>query len=330
MTAPGRLTATQGWRSRSSRRSARGGAATRPALVWSFDRFRRDDCSSLHGGDQGFRGISSFAALSLVFHGPWSPPLPLTLGPLSRKRSEEKLIGRGLRIMSNVTVYSRPSCVQCTATYRKMAAWPPGRLTEDMKTMTESTPNPPHWQWARTANESPEPVDVFTGPADYDELAALPAAAERGIPTGEFTEREWAIFRQGQRWGWESRQSEVDVAWNAYKDANYDADRSSRVRPRQLRLRHPRQQGECGRSDGLGYKPHPDPRWLRGFIPLWLARPLASPLTTGRRPNWPPSQLLPLFIGQFRKHQIEVVRVLQQDCYARFQCRGIVARDFPP
>jgi glutaredoxin-like protein NrdH len=30
------------------------------------------------------------------------------------------LIGRGLRIMSNLIVYSKPSCVQCTATYRAL------------------------------------------------------------------------------------------------------------------------------------------------------------------------------------------------------------------
>lgn len=104
----------------SPRRATGGEAATRPVLVWSFDRFRRVDRNSRHGGDQGFRGISSLAALSPVFHGPWSPSLPLALGPLSRKRSEEKLIGRGLRIMSNVIVYSKPSCVQCTATYRAL------------------------------------------------------------------------------------------------------------------------------------------------------------------------------------------------------------------
>ncbi|MBF4588394.1 hypothetical protein [Curtobacterium sp. VKM Ac-2887] len=95
--------------------------------------------------------------------------------------------------------------------------------------MTESTPNPPRWEWAMTADESPEPVDVFSGPAAYDELAAPPVAAGREIPMGEFTEREWAIFRQGQRWGWESRRSEVDAAWNAYNGADYDADRYYRA-----------------------------------------------------------------------------------------------------
>lgn len=30
------------------------------------------------------------------------------------------MIGRGLRITSNVIVYSKPSCVQCTATYRAL------------------------------------------------------------------------------------------------------------------------------------------------------------------------------------------------------------------
>lgn len=91
--------------------------------------------------------------------------------------------------------------------------------------MTDTTPNPPRWQWARSAAA---PVDAFTGPADYDELQA-PTAAGREIPMGEFTEREWAIFRQGQRWGWESRQSEVDAAWNAYNGADYDADRYYRA-----------------------------------------------------------------------------------------------------
>ncbi len=76
-----------------------------------------------------------------------------------------------------------------------------------------------------TPNQRPDP---FTGPADYDELAA-PGQVERDVPVGEFTPREWAIFRQGQRWGWESRQSEVDTAWNAYRDADYDADRYYRA-----------------------------------------------------------------------------------------------------
>ncbi|WIE56312.1 hypothetical protein [Curtobacterium sp. MCBD17_003] len=71
-------------------------------------------------------------------------------------------------------------------------------------------------------------ADPFTGPADYDELSA-PGPVERDVPVGEFTPREWAIFRQGQRWGWESRQSEVDVAWNAYRDADNDADRYYRA-----------------------------------------------------------------------------------------------------
>ena len=73
-----------------------------------------------------------------------------------------------------------------------------------------------------------EHTDPFTGPAAYDELTA-PGPAEHEVPMGEFTEREWAIFRQGQRWGWESRQSEVDAAWNAYNGADYDADRYYRA-----------------------------------------------------------------------------------------------------
>jgi hypothetical protein len=91
--------------------------------------------------------------------------------------------------------------------------------------MTDTTPNPPRWEWARSAAT---PADAFTGPADYDELQAPPASG-REIPMGEFTEREWAIFRQGQRWGWESRQSEVDAAWNAYNGADHDADRYYRA-----------------------------------------------------------------------------------------------------
>jgi hypothetical protein len=71
-------------------------------------------------------------------------------------------------------------------------------------------------------------TDPFTGPADYDELTALGRPVDE-LPVGEFTPREWAIFRQGQRWGWESRQSEVDAAWNAYRDADYDADRYYRA-----------------------------------------------------------------------------------------------------
>lgn len=70
--------------------------------------------------------------------------------------------------------------------------------------------------------------DPFTGPAAYDDLAA-PGPVEHEVPMGEFTERDWVIFRQGQRWGWESRQSEVDAAWNAYNGADYDADRYYRA-----------------------------------------------------------------------------------------------------
>lgn len=33
---------------------------------------------------------------------------------------EKRLIRRGLEVMSNVTVYSKSSCVQCTATYRAL------------------------------------------------------------------------------------------------------------------------------------------------------------------------------------------------------------------
>jgi glutaredoxin-like protein NrdH len=35
---------------------------------------------------------------------------------------EKRLIRRGLRTMSNVTVYSKSGCVQCTATYRALDA----------------------------------------------------------------------------------------------------------------------------------------------------------------------------------------------------------------
>lgn len=73
-----------------------------------------------------------------------------------------------------------------------------------------------------------ERTDPFTGPAAYDELTA-PGPVGHEVPMGEFTERDWAIFRQGQRWGWESRQSEVDAAWNAYNGADYDADRYYRA-----------------------------------------------------------------------------------------------------
>jgi hypothetical protein len=33
------------------------------------------------------------------------------------------------------------------------------------------------------------------------------------------------IFRQGQRWGWESRQAELDAVRNAFIGADFDADR---------------------------------------------------------------------------------------------------------
>lgn len=69
-----------------------------------------------------------------------------------------------------------------------------------------------------------------TGPADPAELAAPPAdRPDSEIPMGEFTAREWTIFRQGQRWGHESRQAEVDVAWNAFNAADFDADRYYRA-----------------------------------------------------------------------------------------------------
>lgn len=78
---------------------------------------------------------------------------------------------------------------------------------------------------------SAEPVaDVFASPANLDELAAPPADhREVEIPMGGFNDREWAIFRQGQRWGYESRQAEVDAAWNAFNAADFDADRHYRA-----------------------------------------------------------------------------------------------------
>ena len=73
-------------------------------------------------------------------------------------------------------------------------------------------------------------TDPFEGPADYDELHAPPVDGPASeIPMAEFTEREWAIFRQGQRWGWESRQSELDAMTNAFTMADYDADRYYRA-----------------------------------------------------------------------------------------------------
>lgn len=72
--------------------------------------------------------------------------------------------------------------------------------------------------------------DAFTGPADLDELAAPPAdflSAE--VSMGSFTERDWAIFRQGQRWGFESRQAEIDALQNAYHAVDIDADRYYRA-----------------------------------------------------------------------------------------------------
>lgn len=82
---------------------------------------------------------------------------------------------------------------------------------------------------APTANAEPV-ADVFASPANLDELAAPPADhREVEIPRGEFTAREWAIFRQGQRWGYESRQAEVDAAWNAFNAADFDADRYYRA-----------------------------------------------------------------------------------------------------
>jgi hypothetical protein len=82
-----------------------------------------------------------------------------------------------------------------------------------------------------TPASAPAPVeDVFSRPADYDELQA-PPAEDPGteIPVGEFTHREWAIFRQGQRWGWESRQAELDAVRNAFIAADFDADRYYRA-----------------------------------------------------------------------------------------------------
>lgn len=73
-------------------------------------------------------------------------------------------------------------------------------------------------------------TDPFVGPADYRELRApSDEAPAQEIPEAEFTEREWAIFRQGQRWGWESRQAEVSTLHNAYMGAEDDADRYYRA-----------------------------------------------------------------------------------------------------
>jgi hypothetical protein len=59
---------------------------------------------------------------------------------------------------------------------------------------------------------------------------ACPAKLPRPeTPAGEFTAREWAIFRQGQRWGWESRQAELDSIRNAFIAADFDADRYYRA-----------------------------------------------------------------------------------------------------
>lgn len=72
--------------------------------------------------------------------------------------------------------------------------------------------------------------DAFSGPANLDELTAPPAehpAAE--VPMASFTDRDWMIFRQGQQWGFESRQAEVDALQNAYQAADYDADRYYRA-----------------------------------------------------------------------------------------------------
>lgn len=83
----------------------------------------------------------------------------------------------------------------------------------------------------RASATAGEPVaDVFAAPANLDELAAPPPdPREAEIPMEEFTAREWAIFRQGQRWGYESRQAEVDAALNAYNAADFDADRYYRA-----------------------------------------------------------------------------------------------------
>ncbi len=89
--------------------------------------------------------------------------------------------------------------------------------------MTDTTPQPPRWQW-RCERRADTPADPHTGPADLDELAAPPVPTDGEIPVGEFTEREWAIFRQGQRWGWESRQVEVTTLTNAYIRADDDAN----------------------------------------------------------------------------------------------------------
>lgn len=77
----------------------------------------------------------------------------------------------------------------------------------------------------------PVVADAFSAPADLDELTAPPADRQDldVLPMGEFTSREWAIFRQGQRWGYESRQAEVDAAQNAFNAADFDADRYYRA-----------------------------------------------------------------------------------------------------
>jgi len=65
---------------------------------------------------------------------------------------------------------------------------------------------------------------------DLGAPAILPADdPAQAVPFAEFTRRDWYIFKLGQQYGHESRQWEIDAAENAFKQADYDADRYYRA-----------------------------------------------------------------------------------------------------
>lgn len=49
------------------------------------------------------------------------------------------------------------------------------------------------------------------------------------VPFASFTARDWVVFRMGQQWGHDARQSEIDALGNAYRAAEDDADRYYRA-----------------------------------------------------------------------------------------------------
>ena len=77
--------------------------------------------------------------------------------------------------------------------------------------------------WAESGRAVPEPA--VGGEGRMMHQSEMPS----DVPFASFTARDWAIFRTGQQWGHDARQSELDAALNAYRAADDDADRYYRA-----------------------------------------------------------------------------------------------------